>query len=244
MKKNKFILIAIVLLVSTTLFGQFSNNEVKKISLTPKNLTDFDIAYKIILPIQEPIKWDSCYSVFTKFLTNKISKFSSISYGHDGILTYLCTPTVLCHAQLDTTTLIKNKDTLIGTWRGITHRKICFVDSTSIVENKIYRKDTLLLDLKNDDVFANFSDKKFTLIVKNEGEENYKKIISASYQIVSGRYLLLSKYFNTTSGISQIGIDENGNLISNYVSFVVNKSENKYLSFYTTIEQIIFERIK
>jgi hypothetical protein len=152
---------------------------------------------------------------------------------------------IIPHAQLDTNTIIKNKELLFGTWRMLKYRSIRFNDSVNIKDKKYYRiTDTLLNDKSDDEAFAVFTDNQFQLFVRELGKDKFKKIGSTKYSIENNRYLMLYKLFKAGSGVSQIGIDENGYLILNYPKVIENVKKDEYISYYAIIEQYIFEKSK
>lgn len=238
------LLLSIALLVSVISVGQ-SKSDIEQLAQAPKKTKAFDISYSILLPTPEIGKWDDDYNSFLKYVSPAIQKIQfGLSYTNNGVSTWTCIPSAIPHAQLDTATMITDKDKLPGTWRSVTHRSIRFVDSACQPAKKIYRTDTLLEDMSKDDVFAVFADNHFKLFAKEDGKEKFKNIISSKYQLENGRYLMLYKLFKASSGISQIGIDKDGYLIINYAAVIENKQQNSYITYIAVINQFIFERVK
>jgi hypothetical protein len=246
MIKTRIILIIIVLLaVSINSFSQ-SKDELEQLAATPKTSKTFPLTYKISLPRLEFRLWDNDFDVFYSFLTPTLKKTqATISFSSNGVNTMINPNSILPHAQLDTNTIIKNTADLMGTWRMVTYRSIRFNDSVDIPAKKYYRMpDTLLDDKSSDEVFAMFSDDQFQLHVKEVGKKSFKKVGSSKYTIESKRYLMLYKLFKAGSGVSQMGMDENGYLILNYPKVIENVKKGEYISYYAIIEQYIFEKIR
>jgi len=228
--------------------GSFSQNkeDFEQLASTPKTLKIFPLSYKILLPRLEFRLWDNDFDKFYSYLTPALKKTqATMSFNSNGVNTMINPNSIIPHAQLDTNTIIKNKELLLGTWRMMTYRSIRFNDSVDIKGRKYYRiADTLLDDKSNDEVFAVFADNQFQLFVKEPGKEKFKKIGSSKYSIENNRYLMLYKLFKAGSGVSQIGIDENGYLILNYPRVIENVKKDEYISYYSIIEQYIFEKSK
>lgn len=234
-----------LLLVTIMAAGQSKSDIEQLAAQTPQKTKTFNITHGISLPAPAIGEWDNDYNRFLQYVSPAISKTQAgFSYTHNGVTTWTCVPSAMPHAQLDTASMITNKDTLLGTWRSVTHRSIRFVDSASLRANRIYRSDTLLNDMSKDDVFAVFTGKQFKLFAKEEGKQKFKTAIAAQYQVESGRYLMLYKLFKAASGISQIGIDKDGYLIINYAAVIENKRMNDYITYIAVINQFIFERVE
>ena len=223
-----------------------SNDELKQLASTPKTFKTFPLNYKISLPRLELRLWDNDFDIFYSYLTPTLKKTQATSsYSSNGVNTMINPNSILPHAQLDTNTIIKNTGDLLGTWRMVTYRSIRFNDSVDIQTKKYYRmSDTLLDDKSSDEAFAMFSDDQFQLYVKEVGKKNFRKIGSSKYKIESKRYLMIYKIFKAGSGVSQMGIDENGYLILNYPKVIENVKKGEYISYYAIIEQYIFEKAR
>ena len=243
MNKKSTLALNALLLVAVISAAQSKSDIEQLAARVPQKTKTFNITHGISLPTPVMGEWDNDYNRFLKYVSPAISKTQAgFSYTNNGVTTWTCIPSAMPHAQLDTATMITNKDTLLGTWRAVTHRSIRFVDSASLLANHIYRYDTLLNDMSKDDVFAIFTDKHFKLFAKEEGKNKFKNAVSAQYQVENGRYLMLYKLFKSASGISQIGMDKDGYLIINYAAVIENKRMNNYITYTAVINQFIFER--
>lgn len=82
------------------------------------------------------------------------------------------------------------------------------------------------------------------MFVKENGKSSFKKKMQAKYSIENNRFIMLYKLSKAAAGVSQIGIDEKGNLIMNYPKVIEYTKQGEYFSYYTIIEQFIFEKVK
>jgi hypothetical protein len=227
-----------------TVFAQSEIN-LEELAKTPKTAKKFDIQYKILLPRPDLDYWDKDFNVFYKFVSKPLSNTQSImTYQIDGVETMVNPNSVLPHSQLDTLTKITDSQKLLGVWRMVSHRNIRFEDSVVYRENKIYRSETLLAEANSDDAFAVFESANFKLMVKEANKTKFKAKISSKYKLENQRYLMLYKYFKASSGVSQIGIDENGYLIINYPRVIENKKPKEYITYIGVLEQMVFEKVK
>jgi hypothetical protein len=240
-----FSYIIALLTIVTNAFSQ-NKGEFEQLASTPKALKVFPLDYKILLPRLEFSLWDNDFDKFYSYLTPTLKKTqATMSFSSNGVNTMINPNSIIPHAQLDTNTIIKNKELLFGTWRMLKYRSIRFNDSVNIKDKKYYRiTDTLLNDKSDDEAFAVFTDNQFQLFVRELGKDKFKKIGSTKYSIENNRYLMLYKLFKAGSGVSQIGIDENGYLILNYPKVIENVKKDEYISYYAIIEQYIFEKSK
>ena len=239
------ILINVILIFYNNLTAQ-SNQDFENFSLLPKNQKEFPVDYKILLPTLEFTKWDDDYDKYIKYLTPELRKTQiGLTYTEKGIYTIVTTNSIVPHAQLDTATIIKNTNDLKGIWRMITFRTIKFNDSVNILANKYYRLPSeILYDKSKDDAFIVISNTHFSIYAKEIGNDKFKKRSSSKYNVANKRYIMLYKLFKASAGVSQIGIDENGYLIINYPKVIEYSIKDKYISYYTIIEQYILEKIK
>jgi len=238
-----FTILAVISILSTSSYSQAKDFE--KIALTPKTATNFPIDYKISRPRLEYPSWDKDYDTYYSYLTPALRKTqAALSYNNNGVVTSIIPNSIMHHAQLDTTTLIKNESVLPGTWRMIVFRSIRFNDSVHVPTKTYYRlNDTLLNDKSKDEAFAIFSEGNFSLYAREVGKTNFKKEISSKYKIENGRYIMLFKFSKSAAGVSQLGIDEKGYLILNYPKAIENVRQGEYFSYYTVIDQYIFEKV-
>jgi hypothetical protein len=101
-----------------------------------------------------------------------------------------------------------------------------------------------LEDRSNDEVIAFFDDNKFQLYAKESGKREFKKVASAKYNLEKNRYLMLYKLSKAGSGVSQVGINEDGYLILNYPKVIEQQKKGEYISYYAVIEQYIYVKVK
>jgi hypothetical protein len=101
-----------------------------------------------------------------------------------------------------------------------------------------------LEDRSNDEVIAFFDDNKFQLYAKESGKREFKKVASAKYNLENNRYLMLYKLSKAGSGVSQVGINEDGYLILNYPKVIEQQKKGEYISYYAVIEQYIYVKVK
>ncbi len=241
---KKSILFLGILFTTATSFSQ-SQDDFEKFSSVPKTIKTFPVNYKILLPRLEHKSWDQDFDRFYDYLNPALMKTQqTLRFTNAGVNTMINYNSILPHAQLDTSTIIKNLDVLNGVWRVISFRKIRFIDSVDIKKKQYYRNDTLLADNSADEAFVVFNDNNFQLLVKEEGKKKFKKKGSSNYAVENRRYLMLYKLFRAGSGVSQIGIDEEGHLILNYPAVIEHVKQNEYISYYAIIEQYILEKIK
>jgi len=244
-KKYKYILVmTFIITFSTGIYSQ--ENEFEQLALTQKTSINFPLDYKILRPRLEYPLWDKDYDKYYSYLTPALRKTqAALSYNNSGVVTSFTPNSIMPHAQLDTNTIISDEPDLRGTWRMLAFRSIRFNDSVYIPTKTYYRlTDTLLDDKSNDEAFAVFTDNQFKLFVREVGKSSFKKEISSKYKIENKRFLMLYKFFKSGAGISQFGLDEKGYLILNYPKVIENVKNGEYFSYYSIIEQYIFERVR
>ncbi len=226
------------------MFGQKAS-DFEVLAQEPKNTTEFPLDYKIALPTLELGDWDDDYNRYQKFLNKALTKTQmSMNWESDGVRTWSVANSIIPHAQLDTSTMLKSKNDIIGTWRMVSSRFIKFNDSVSVPAKRYYRKETEELhNFSEDDVFLTIDDNKYKMFAKEKGESKFKKKMQANYSVESNRFIMIYKGSKASAGVSQIGIDENGYLILNKSSVTEYSSED-YISYYTSMQQYIFEKVK
>ena len=222
-----------------------SDSDLEKMAMTPKNIKDFEIDYKINLPGTNSTEWEEDYQLYNKFLTPAVRKSQMYwSYTTNGVNTMVCPNSARPHAQLDTLIMINDESQVNGTWRMITHRSIRFIDSFSVAAQKFYRNNTILVDNSKSEAFAFFQEGRYKIYAKEDGDKKFKNKLSSKYSIENKRYLMLYKLVKGGGSVSQIGIDENGFLIMNYPSVIEHTKQKEYITYYSVIEQLIFEKVK
>lgn len=247
MKKYLLKTAIIILLTGLTNSAFSQDKEFDQYTITLKDTTNkFPLDYKISRPRLEYLNWDKDYDVYYKFLTPAIRKTqSSFSYNDKGVTVSVIPNAIMTHSQLDTTTVVNDPTKIIGTWRMIKFRSIRFNDSVYLPTKTYYRlSDTLLDDKSNDEAFAVFTDNNFKLYAKEQGKTDYKKMMSAKYKFENSRYMMVYKLVKASGGVSQYGIDEKGFLILNYPKVIENVKKGEYFSYYSIIEQYIFQKVK
>lgn len=215
------------------------------VAALPRSQKSFDIDYKINLPRPDPRYWDQDFGLYYKYLSPALNKTQmTMSHTDQGVEVMLNPNSILPHAQLDTLTAISEPGKLQGIWRMQISRNLRFTDSMSYAERKIYRADTVLANSIGDAAFAVFEDNNFKLWAREKGKSKFKKEIASRFLLEQNRFLMLYKYFKSGSGVSQIGIDEQGNLILNYPSVIENKKPGVYVAYIAVIQQFIFEKVQ
>lgn len=214
-----------------------------KIESNPKNIIDFPIDYCISQPTPDVEQWDSDYNLYNKFLTREIMKTQlGLSFNIDGVQTWTCFPSAKTHTQLDTATIIKDSNEIIGNWRIICNRKISFSDSVVYVTKEILRNEEVVYNEKDADVFLVISDSKLKMYGTESGENKYKFGGSKNYSVINGRYLMTYGISKASGTISHIGIDKDGHLILNYYWVQERKIKNQYITYQSIVTQTIFKR--
>jgi hypothetical protein len=239
--------LAVFFLTFLTNYVFAQDKEFDQYTITPKDTSNkFPLDYKISRPRLEYPNWDIDYDVYNKFLTPAIRKTqASFSYNDKGVIVSVIPNAIMTLSQLDTSTAVSDPNQLVGTWRMIKFRSIRFNDSIYLPTKTYYRlPDTLLHDKSNDEAFAVFTDNNFKLYAKEEGKTSYKKMMSAKYKVENSRFMMVYKFVKASGGVSMYGIDEKGYLILNYPKVIENVKKGEYFSYYSIIEQYIFQKVK
>lgn len=223
------------------------DRDFEQIAKVPRDTTvNYPLDYKIARPRLEYPNWDSDFDLYYRFLTPAIRKTqASFSFEEKGVVSTVTPNSIIPHAQLDTATTVNDPNRFLGTWRMIRFRSLRFNDSVDLPTKTYYRlPDVLLEDKSGDEAFAVISDNTFRLYAKETGKTDFRRMMSAKYRIENSRFILLYKLAKAGGGVSQIGIDERGNLILNYPKVIEQVKKGEYFSYYTIIEQYIFERVE
>jgi hypothetical protein len=235
-----FLKTLLLLFLTGTSVDSFSqDNDFDVFTKSPKNTTlNFSLDYKISRPRLEYPNWEKDFDVFYNFLTPTIRKTqASLSYNNKGVTTTVTANSIIPHTQLDTTTIVYDSKLFFGTWR--------MNDSVYLPSKSYYRlPDVLLEDKSNDEAFAVISESNFKLFAKETGKKDFKKMMSAKYQIENSRFILMYKLAKAGGAVSQIGVDEKGYLILNYPKVIENVKQGEFFSYYAIIEQYIFEKVQ
>lgn len=237
----KYSIISLVAIVFLTIYSCGIPKEIlQRIEKGKKNMTELPLNHCISLPTPTFEQWDQDYNLYNHFLTNEIMKTQlGLSFEHQGVQIWFCNPAVRIHAQLDTTTMINEKSSLIGDWRITCNRKILFKDSVVYAEKKIYRDTELIYDEKKEDVFVQISDTKFNLYGTENGNPKFTKSIHKKYSVKNKRFLML---YGATNTVLFIGIDKEGHLIINSCAVEERKIKGVYISYYSVVTQMIFSK--
>jgi len=223
-----------------------SQAELKQLMAVPKTVKTFPLNYKIALPDPDSCTFGYHMEQYEKYLTPLLIKTQQTLSSNSGdVTTVINYNSVRPHAQLDTSTLISNEAMLKGTWRMIVYRSIRFNDSLDFAGRKCYHlPDTLLAGSGDEEALVVFTDRNFKMFIREPGKVHIKKATGYRYQLENRRYLMLYTLSKAGADVSQAGIDENGYLILNTPKVIMYTRKNSYVSYYSIIEQYIFERIK
>ena len=81
-------------------------------------MVNLPVDYCNLFPTLTFEQWDKDYNSFEKYLTRDILKTQmGLSYNNNGVQTWWCVPSARTHVQLDTNTMISDKNEIIGEWR-------------------------------------------------------------------------------------------------------------------------------
>lgn len=212
----------------------------------PKKHVELPLDYCNLFPDTSSFKnWDNSYNNYEKYLTQDILRTQmGLSYNINGVQIWWCMPSARTHVQLDTTTMIYDKKSIVGEWRMIANRGITYEDSVCYSEKRIYRTSKLNFDNKEDDVYLLLTDDKFKLYAKTKGKDNYQLKGNRHYDIQSKRYLMLWGLSKASAAVSFIGLDKEGRLIHNTYYVQERKIKGVYIVYQATMTQMIYERIK
>ena len=217
---------------------------VNRIEKSPKEMVDLPIDYCNLFPTLTFEQWDKDYNSYEKYLTRDILKTQmGLSYNNNGVQTWWCVPSARTHVQLDTNTMISDKDEIIGEWRITSNRRITYEDSVSYAENKIYRNSITDYDDKEDDIYLSLTADKFKLYAKKKGQQKFKTVANKNYDIESKRYLMIYGATKASAAISFIGLDKDGRLIINSYYVQERKIKGTYMVYQATMTQLIFKRM-
>jgi hypothetical protein len=245
MSNKRFFLSALIALFSVSTLAQNKSDIEALAAASPKKVKDFPVKYHILLPSPDLSQWDKDYEVFLHALPAAVRKTQAgLQFSDNGVNIWWCTPAAITHAQLDTATRVMDETLLQGVWRSVKFRRLLFIDSVSYPATGIFRTDTVTEENTKDDAFVVFDDREFRMYVKEEGKKSFKSKISAKFDIEGNRFLMLYKLFKASSGISQVGLDKEGQLIINYSTVIERKMPAKYITYVAMIEQMIFEKVK
>lgn len=207
---------------------------------------DFPVDYKIVRPRLQYPNWDEDFDHYYQYLNPVLRKTQiALSTSSEGVKTSVVPNSIMPHAQLDLSTMVTDPSVLIGTWRMLSFRTIRYNDSVWIPTKTYFRiPDTLLADNSREEVIAIFTDDHFKLYAKEKETAPFKRMINAKYKVENRRFIMLYKLSRAAAGVSQFGIDENGYMILHYPQVIEVIKEGAYFSYYTILQQYVFQKIK
>ncbi|ACU64146.1 hypothetical protein [Chitinophaga pinensis] len=239
----RYCMLFLLILITTTTAAQ-SKADIEKLAVTPKKSITLPIDYAISLPRPDVAHWDSDYNLYRHFMTPTVQKTQmGMAYEKDGVHIWMVVPSATPHAQLDTMMRITDPGQLVGTWRAVSHRRIHFQDSARYDKDEIVRKNTLMQEQNDDDVFLQISDKQLRLSAKEPGKQHFKREAGGRYVLDGGRYLLSYKLAKAGGAVSQVGIDKEGRLVMHSAIVEERKVPGSYIVYIAVINQFVYERV-
>jgi hypothetical protein len=215
----------------------------QKIQTSKKELIDLPLGYANVFPTLTLEQWDKDYNYYERYLTQDILRTQmGLSFSNNGVHTWRCMPSARTHVQLDTATMIKDSNALIGSWRIVCNRQVSYIDSVSFADKKIYRSSNLVHNETNADVFLSITDNKFTIYGADKDGDNFRRIRSRNYELQSNRFLMLYGMSKTSAAISFVGIDNEGRLINNSYIVTERKVKGTYITYQAVMVQMIYKR--
>lgn len=201
----------------------------------------FPAVYATALPPLLPAtQWEQAYATYERLLTPTLRR-TQVGLGYvrpDGVRVWTVQPSARPHAQLDTALRVADPRRLLGQWHGVAHRLVVHRDSFRVADQRFYRS-ARAVDIPAT-VNAEFTDKKFKLLAQ-PGPVAGPQTLQRSYELVSQRYLLLHGLLKSGGGVMQAGIDTQGHLVVHYCTVQERRLPGHYLTYETTIRQMIFE---
>lgn len=236
--------LALLLFLPVSALAQ-DKSDYERWASTPKPQVSFPLGHKILLPRATNDAWDADYARFSRYITPALkSTQMGMSYVLDGIKTWMISNSISPHAQLDTSTIIRDEKQLYGTWRMLAFRSVRFNDSASRITGQIFRMPEISVnDRSADEAFATIDANSFKLYARPVGKKKFRRFTSSNYALEGKRFLMFYKMFKSGSGVAQAGIDENGYLILNFPAVIENQTA-AYISYYAVIQQYIFQRVE
>jgi hypothetical protein len=233
----------LLILIATTTTAQ-SKADIEQLAITPKKTITLPVDHAISLPRPDVAHWDSDYNLYGHFLTPVVKKTQmGMAYERDGVQVWMVVPSASPHAQLDTSMRIADPAQLIGTWRAVSNRRINFQDSARYDKDEIVRKDPVVTEQHDDDVFLQISDKQLRLYAKEAGKQHFKREAGGRYTLEGGRYLLSYKLAKAGGAVSQVGIDKEGRLVMHSAIVEERKVPGSYIVYIAVINQLVYERV-
>jgi len=233
-------------LLLTTIINSCTINKELLTEIQKKELKhiDFPIYYYQHLPDSNITNWNNDYDAYNKFVTKKVAKTQlGISYRKDSILYWQIYPSARPHVQLDSATMILDKNKLYGNWRAVSIRTILFSDSINIKSDTLIRTYKVLNTDTVSDIVTTFTEYGKMKVYYKKGNNYYLKL-NRNFEIENGRYLMLYKINPLASAISIIGITKDNYLIIGTYLVAERSKRAKYYVYETTMQQTIFKRIE
>lgn len=195
------------------------------------------------LPDTTLLLWDKDYQAYNKFVTRNVARTQlGMSFVKDGVSYWTIYPSARPHVQLDSITRISRKEKIEGNWRSVANRTILFSDSGNIKKDFFIRSYKVIKNDSINDVVVSIEPERIKYY-SSKGDQKYKRIASMNYLIENERYLLQYGYTLSSASTSIIGLTkENYLIISNY-QVTERKKESEYITYETTMNQLILERI-
>ncbi|MVN74846.1 hypothetical protein GO988_00750 [Hymenobacter sp. HMF4947] len=205
----------------------------------------FPAIYATALPQLLPAtQWEQAYATYERLLTPTLRR-TQVGLGYvrpDGVRVWTVQPSARPHAQLDTALRVADPRRLLGQWHGVAHRLVVHRDSFRVADQRFYRS-ARAIDIPAG-VDAEFTDKKFKLLAQQPGQVAGPQAMQRNYELVNQRYLLLHGLLKSGGGIMQTGIDAQGHLMVHYCAVEERRLPGQYLTYETTIRQMIFEPVR
>lgn len=238
------ILLNALLLFSFNSYAQ-TQKDLAKFTAEPRHIVSLPEDYCTTAPGTSFIEWLRETNVQRKHLPADVAavqKAAPFSGGKEIIVVYK--PTALPHITLDSNTLVRHNRDLYGYWRAITIRTVTYKDSCSLADSSIHCSTNTLSESKTDDIIAVFTEDIMKLFLKEADKKKFQVLVDGKYEIVNKRYLLQYKALKSGANISLIGIDKEGRLIINAYSMIERRAQKEYITYETTMQQLVFEKLR
>jgi hypothetical protein len=203
--------------------------------------SQFPLTYCFALPTITPAEqWEKDYARYQRLLPPEIkpTQVSLEFMAPNGVKTWWCANSASPHAQLDTATRIADPQRLVGEWHSVANRLVTHIDSFSIADQKFYRS-AVAHDIPG---AATLTFSGNTLEVTPASMR--KKRAHKNYVLLNQRYLLLYGTAKSGGTVSLVGLDPVGRLVMHASSVTERRVRGQYLTYQTTVRQLICERGK
>ncbi len=242
--KNKQGIIIPLLLLILVVSCSLSKETLTQYNNTEREIDSFPYDYCLSLPALDTADWNKNYIDYDKFLSKEILRTQAgLSTFRDSIRIYTCFPSATPYVQLDSLTMIDNKNKIIGNWKIICNRRITFEDSVAYNDFKIHRKIKQIYNDKETEMCLSITETKYKLYAGTKNNSNLTLKVSRNYCLVNGRYLMLYNISKAGAAINFIGLDPKGHLIIDGFIQQERMLKGKYHVFHATMIQFIFQRV-